>query len=68
MHQYEVDIFRARAGKLPDLEKSLANIFKYSIKNKVKAIYFEDVSLIKLKEFRLVTKTLKDLHSLITAL
>ena len=42
---YEVDVFRAKASKLPDLEKLLANIFKYSIKHKVKAIYFEDVSL-----------------------
>ena len=39
-------------GKLPDLEKLLANIFTYSVKHRVKAIFFEDVSLIKLKEFR----------------
>ena len=38
--------------KLPDMEKLLAKIFTYSVKHKVKAIYFEDVSLIKMREFR----------------
>jgi DNA mismatch repair protein MSH6 len=51
-HQFETDVFRAKISKLPDLERLLAKIFTYSIKHKVKAIYFEDVSLIKLKEFR----------------
>jgi hypothetical protein len=43
---------RARLSKLPDLEKLLAKIFTYSIKHSVDAIYFEDVSLNKMKEFR----------------
>jgi len=34
------------------LEKLLAKIFTYSIKHKVKAVYFEDVSLQKMREFR----------------
>jgi len=51
-HQHETDVLRARLAKLPDLEKLLAKIFTYSIKHKVKAIYFEDVSLTKMKEFR----------------
>jgi DNA mismatch repair ATPase MutS len=50
--QHETDVLRARLGKLPDLEKLLAKIFTYSIKHSVKAIYFEDVSLQKMKEFR----------------
>lgn len=37
---------------LPDLEKLLARIFAYSVKHRIKAIYFEDVSLTKMKEFR----------------
>lgn len=37
---------------LPDLEKLLARIFAYSVKHRIKAIYFEDVSLAKMKEFR----------------
>jgi hypothetical protein len=48
---------RAKLAKLPDLEKLLAKIFTYSIKHKVNAIYFEDVSLIKMKEFRTLLKT-----------
>lgn len=51
-HQSATDILRASLAKLPDLEKLLAKIFTYSIKHSVKAIYFEDVSLIKMKEFR----------------
>lgn len=43
---------RARLSKLPDLEKSLARIFSDSVKHSVKAIYFEDVNLAKMKEFR----------------
>jgi len=44
---------------MPDLEKLLAKIFSYSIKHSVDAIYFEDVSLIKLKEFRQILTTIK---------
>ena len=51
-HQYETDIFRTRIGKLPDIEKLLAKLYTYSVKHKVKAIYFENVSLQKLKEFK----------------
>lgn len=57
--QHETDVLRARLGKLPDLEKLLAKIFTYSIKHSVKAIYFEDVSLQKMKEFRLLLNTFK---------
>ena len=51
-NQHETDELRAKLAKLPDLEKLLAKIFTYSIKHKVKAIYFEDVSLIKMKEVK----------------
>ena len=55
-HQHETDDLRVKLSKLPDIEKLLARLFTYSIKHKVKAIYFEDVSLIKMKEFRTVLK------------
>ena len=61
-HQHETDELRAKLGKLPDLEKLLAKIFTYSIKHKVKAIYFEDVSLIKMKEFRTLLKVFKGIR------
>jgi DNA mismatch repair ATPase MutS len=51
-HQNATDTMRARFGKLPDLEKLLAKIFTYSIKHSVKAIYFEDVNLQKMRDFR----------------
>jgi len=61
-NQHQTDVLRARLGKLPDLEKLLAKIFTYSIKHKVKAIYFEDVSLNKMKEFRTLLLCLKHLE------
>lgn len=66
--QYECDSFRAKIAKIPDLEKLLAKIFTYSIKHKVKAIYFEDVSLIKLKEFRQLLKLFKQVPEFIETL
>ena len=51
-HQHETDVLRARLRKLPDLERLMAKIFTYSLKHKIKAIYFEDVSLQKMREFR----------------
>lgn len=45
---HEADSCRAKLAKLPDIEKLLSKIFSYSVKHKKKAIYFEDVSLIKL--------------------
>ena len=59
---------RAKLGKLPDLEKLLAKIFTYSIKHKVKAIYFEDVSLMKMKEFRTLLKVFKGLRDTLSGL
>ena len=59
---------RARLGKLPDLEKLLAKIFTYSIKHSVKAIYFEDVSLQKMKEFRTLITCFKNIGSTIDSI
>lgn len=56
---FETGATRVRMGKLPDLEKLLARIFTYSVKHRVKAIYFEDVSLIKMREFRTLLKTFR---------
>ena len=67
-NQHETDELRAKLGKLPDLEKLLAKIFTYSIKHKVKAIYFEDVSLIKMKEFRSLLKCFKTIPEILSGL
>lgn len=66
--QSETDILRARLQKLPDLEKLLAKIFTYSIKHSVKAIYFEDVSLQKMKEFRSLLNCFKNIDNTIESL
>ena len=51
-----------------DLEKMVAKLYTYSIKHKVKAIYFENVSLVKLKEFRQVLTHLKLLPEILSPL
>lgn len=66
-HTYETDVFRAKIGRLPDLEKLLAKLYTYSVKHKVKAIYFENVSLNKLREFRTLCRTLRSLPELIAS-
>jgi hypothetical protein len=53
---------------LPDLEKLLAKLYTYSVKHKVKAIYFENVSLIKLREFRTVLRHFKSLAEIVSSL
>jgi len=67
-NQYETDVFRSKIAKLPDLEKLLAKLYTYSVKHKVKAIYFENVSLIKLREFRIVLRHFKGLSELVSSL
>lgn len=56
-------MLRARLGKLPDLEKLLAKVFTYSIKHCVKAVYFEDMSIQKMREFREVLACLKNINN-----
>lgn len=56
---------RARFSKLPDLEKLLAKIFTYSVKHSVKAIYFEDVNLAKMKDFRTLQLFFKEFSNTI---
>ena len=59
-NQHETDVLRARLSKLPDLEKLLAKIFTYSIKHSVKAVYFEDVNLAKMKDFKTLLNVFRD--------
>jgi len=67
-NQYETDVFRSKLGKLPDLEKLLAKIYTYSVRHRVKAIYFENVSLQKLKEFRTLLRHFKALDDMVASL
>ena len=67
-NQYETDVFRSKIARIPDLEKLVAKLYTYSIKHKIKAIYFENVSLNKMKEFRQVLMTLKSLDDVVDCL
>ena len=67
-HQYETDVFRSKIAKVPDIERMLAKLYTYSVKHKVKAIYFENVSLNKLKDFRTILRHFRALPDLISSL
>lgn len=43
----------------------MARIFSDSVKHSVKAIYFEDVNLAKMKEFRFLLNVFRDMYSTI---
>jgi DNA mismatch repair protein MSH6 len=60
------DSFRKEINNLPDLERLCAKFYQYSIKQTTNAIYFEDVSSIRLREFHSLLKQLLKAESLIT--
>ena len=43
---------------MPDIEKLLAKVFTYSIQHSIAAVFFHDVSLQKMREFRMLLKSL----------
>ena len=57
--------FRTKLKTLPDLEKQLTKLYKYSIKQSVQAISFENLSVNKIREFHEILEHLKSLKSLI---
>lgn len=57
--------FRTKLKTIPDLEKQLSNIYKYSIKQSVQAISFENLSVKKIREFHEILEHFKGLKSLI---
>ena len=67
-HPHEMEIMRTKLFKLNDLEKQLSRLYQYSIRNNKKAIYFEDVSLKKLKEFHDILKKMKEIPEYIEVL
>jgi DNA mismatch repair protein MSH6 len=64
-HQDECCKFRAKMSRLPDLEKLLAKIFTYSVKHAVEAIYFEDVNLQKMREFKQLLDCFKGISTIV---
>ena len=38
--------------KIPDLERLCSRTYAYSVKTSSKAVFYEDISTMKLKEFR----------------
>ena len=60
-HPHEMEVLRTKLFKLNDMEKQLSKLYQYSFNRNKKAIYFEDVSLIKLREFHDMLKKMKDI-------
>ena len=63
-----MDLFRHKLGKILDLEKLIAKTYTYSIQHKVKAVYFENVSSNRLREFKQVITTLRAVKEAATIL
>lgn len=53
---------------MPDLERIITKVFSYSVKNAVKAIYFENVSFSKLRELKQLLKHFRELPDIIDTL
>lgn len=58
---HEMETLRTKLFKLNDMEKQLSQLYQYSINRNRKAIYFEDVSLKKLKEFHDMLNKMKEI-------
>ena len=61
----EVEKIRVSMSLMTDLERLLAKTYTYSIHQKKKAFYFEDVNLKKLTEFRVLLSALKNAYLLL---
>ena len=60
--------FRKGLKELPDLERLCAKVYQYSIKQNSKVVYFEDVSTIRLREFKSLLNNLLKAERLILEL
>jgi DNA mismatch repair protein MSH6 len=55
-----VTIFRSHVGKFVDFERLVTKIYKFSMQNNTKAVYFEDFSKTRIKEFIKTVNSLKN--------
>jgi DNA mismatch repair ATPase MutS len=64
-HRDLLDQFRLNIGRMPDIELLMNKLFTYSVRQNVRAIYFENISFQKLKEFRFLLRNFKEIKRLI---
>ncbi|CAK58417.1 unnamed protein product (macronuclear) [Paramecium tetraurelia] len=55
----ERDLFRQSIKQFPDFERRCSRIYEYSIKTESKAVFYENLSEQRLKEFKNLTKSLR---------
>lgn len=53
---------------MPDIERMMNKLFTYSVRQNVRAIYFENISFQKLKEFKFLLRNFKEIKRLIEPL
>mgnify|MGYP001009312251 CR=1 FL=1 len=51
--------FRTGIGKLPDLERMLTRVYSYGVRQAFKPIMFEDISLIRLREYQIILNNIR---------
>jgi len=64
-HSHLREGFRKGLKELPDLERLCAKVYQYSIKKNGKIIYFEDVSTLRLREFKSLLNNLVKAEALV---
>ena len=64
-HPHEMEVLCSKLCKLNNTEKQLLRLYQYSINRNSKAIYFEDVSPKKLKEFHDMIHKIKEISEFI---
>lgn len=65
-HPDLLEAFRNNMAKMPDIERMMNKLFTYSVRQNVKAIYFENISFQKLKEFRHLLRNFKEIERIIS--
>lgn len=46
LSQYNAQLtqLRGRLSRLPDMERTISKVFAYSVRNSIRAVYFENIS------------------------
>ena len=59
---------RQKLGRLPDMERMQAKVFAYSVRNSIRAVFFENVSFQKLRELKSLLRNFHDFAEIIEPL
>lgn len=64
----QLSCLRVKLSRLPDMERLQSKVFAYSVRNSVRAVFFENVSFQKLRELKSLLKHFRDFSEIIEPL